>query len=96
MRVLTIYHINLGQSTALEQKRFDLLLLLPALRNPWIFTSLNNIPVYQQYSDSSFVGALHVAYTYYTLHLENKYDQYVIILKVRRKKWVSTPAVGDF
>ena len=63
---------------------------------PLVITSLNNILVYQQYSDSSFCGALHIAHMYCTLHLENKYDQYVNILKVRRKKRVSIAAVGDF
>ena len=29
-------HVKLAQSTALEQKRFDLRLLSPALRNLWL------------------------------------------------------------
>ena len=35
-RVLTICHVKLTQSTALEQKRFDLRSLSPALRNLWL------------------------------------------------------------
>ena len=35
-RVLTICHVKLMQSTALEQKRFDLPSLSPALRNLWL------------------------------------------------------------
>ena len=34
--VLTTYHVKLAQSTALEQKRFDLRLLLPAFCNLWL------------------------------------------------------------
>ena len=41
-RVLTICHVKLTQSTALEQKRFDLRLLSPALRNLWLLGSLSN------------------------------------------------------
>ena len=39
-RVLTIGHVKLTQSTALEQKRFDLRWLSPALRNLWLLLSL--------------------------------------------------------
>ena len=35
-RVLTICHVKLMQITALEQKRFDLRSLSPALRNLWL------------------------------------------------------------
>ena len=35
-RVLTICHVKLTQSTALEQKRFDLRALSPALCNLWL------------------------------------------------------------
>ena len=35
-RDLTICHVKLMQSTALEEKRFDLRSLSPALRNPWL------------------------------------------------------------
>ena len=35
-RVLTICHVKLAQSTALEQKRFDLRLLSPTFRNFWV------------------------------------------------------------
>ena len=38
-RVLIIYHVKFTQSTAFEQKRFDLLPLSNALRNLWRFTS---------------------------------------------------------
>ena len=34
--VLTIYHMKLAQSTALEQKCFDLRLLLPTPCNLWL------------------------------------------------------------
>ena len=34
--VLTTYHVKLAQSTALEQKRFDLRLMLPAFCNLWL------------------------------------------------------------
>ena len=36
LRVLTICHVKLKQSTAQEQKRFDLRSLSPALRNLWL------------------------------------------------------------
>ena len=36
MHAFTIYHMNLVQSTALDQKRFDLLLLSPTLCNLWL------------------------------------------------------------
>ena len=36
MHVLTTYHMKLAQSTALEQKRFNLRLLLPAFCNFWL------------------------------------------------------------
>ena len=35
-RFLTICHVKLTQSTALEQKRFDLRSLSPTLRNLWL------------------------------------------------------------
>ena len=34
--VLTICHVKLTQNTAMEQKRFELRLLLPTLRNLWL------------------------------------------------------------
>ena len=40
-RVLTICHVKLTQSTDMKQKRFELRLLLPALRNLWLL--LDNI-----------------------------------------------------
>ena len=39
-RVLTICHVKLTQSTSLEQKRFDLRSLSPALRNLWLLLVL--------------------------------------------------------
>ena len=39
-RVLTIYHVNSAESTALEQERFDLRSLSPALRNHWLVLML--------------------------------------------------------
>ena len=35
-RVLIIYHVKVTQSTAIEQKRFDLRSLSPILRNLWL------------------------------------------------------------
>ena len=35
-RLLTICHVKLSQSTALEQKRFELRLLSPAFHNLWL------------------------------------------------------------
>ena len=35
-RVLIIYHVKVKQSTAFEQKRFDLRSLSPILRNLWL------------------------------------------------------------
>ena len=40
MCVLTIYHVKLTQSTAMEQKRLDLWSLSPALPNLLVITSL--------------------------------------------------------
>ena len=45
-RVLTICHVKRTQSTALEQKRFDLRLLSPALRNLWLFIVLVLIGIF--------------------------------------------------
>ena len=39
-RVLTICHVKLTQSTSLEQKRFDLRSLSPALRTLWLLLAL--------------------------------------------------------
>ena len=36
MHVLTICHVKLTQSTALEQERFELWLLSPTLHNLWL------------------------------------------------------------
>ena len=46
MRVLTICHAKLMQSTALEQKRFNLRSLLPALHNLWLLLVLSIILLY--------------------------------------------------
>ena len=42
-RVLTICHVKLMQSTALEQKRFDLLSLSPTLHNLWLLLVLKKL-----------------------------------------------------
>ena len=41
-RVWTIWYVKLTQSTALEQKRFDLPSLLAALRNLLVVTSFSH------------------------------------------------------
>ena len=41
-RVLTLCHVKLTQSTLLEQKRFNLRSLLPALRNLWLLLKLDS------------------------------------------------------
>jgi len=40
-RVLTICHVKLAQSSALEQKRFNFRSLSPALRNLWLLQVYN-------------------------------------------------------
>ena len=47
-RVLTICHVKLTQSTALEQKRFDLRSLSPALRNLWLLLLLITIVAFHR------------------------------------------------
>ena len=42
-RVLTICHVKLTQSTTMEQKRFDLWSLSPALRNLWLLLVIKKI-----------------------------------------------------
>ena len=54
MRLLTISHVKLAQSTALEQKRFDLRSLSPALRNFWLFLALSSLSNDPGKVDSNF------------------------------------------
>ena len=57
--VLTICHVKLMQSTALEQKRFDLLSLLPTLHNLWLLPVLKKQKAVSHSEHNSKTQLLH-------------------------------------